>query len=550
MKKYDIISIVGILLYAFIMWYFMLPPLNLHSPLFWVYIINIGIITAIVFGINSLKKINVINMVLKGNKLKISNNFSVRLFSIIGITICVLLIINFINSPIFMSSKYATRISVDETHSFTEDIAPVDFSKTPLLDKDSSQKLGDRIMGQATEWVSQFYVSDLYTQINYNDSIVRVTPIEYAGLIKYFANHNEGIKGYIKVDSVNGSSELVTIKHGMKYMPSAYFFENLRRKLRIDYPTTIFDEANFEIDNDGNPYWIVPTVKYAGIGLRKEIDGAVILNPVTGESKKYKLEEIPSWVDHVYPSELIIEQMNDWGEFGGGFINSIFGQKNVVNTTEGYNYLVMDDDVYLYTGITSVSTDESNLGFILSNLRTKETRYYIAPGAEEYSAMASSEGLVQEKGYISSFPLLINLNGKPTYLMSLKDNAGLVKMYAFVDVTDYQKVVVNDSSLGIEAAAKKYLGESISTHDETKIEPKNITVNSITSAVIDGNTYYYITDEELLKYFASIKINKELLPFLNKGSKVTIKALDGEVKEIISITARWYLFFLVFNKFF
>lgn len=536
MKKNYVIRIVFFVICSFLLWYFMLPPLNLHSPSFWVYFFLVGIFATFLFGISSFESEKVISMVLKGNKVRSSIPFlPVKIISGMGILIILLFGINFFNSPLFQSKKYASRIAVDSTHSFTEDIALVDFTKTPLLDKDSSQKLGDRIMGQATEWVSQFYVSDLYTQINYQDQIIRVTPIEYDGLFKYFANHKEGIKGYIKVDSVNGASELVTLNEGMKYMPSSYFFENLYRKLRLTYPTLIFDDPCFEIDNDGNPYWIVPVVSYTAIGLRKDIVGVVILDPVTGESKRYSLEEIPSWVDHVFSADLIIEQMDDWGEYGGGFINSIFGQKNVVNTTEGYNYLVMDDDVYLYTGITSVSSDESNLGFILANLRTKETHYYIAPGAEEYSAMGSAEGLVQEKNYKASFPLLINLNGKPTYLLSLKDNAGLVKMYAFVDVADYQKVVVSDSSLGIDVAVKKYLGEAGSSSSNSEVETKNILIESIETGVIDGNTYYFMTDSDKKYYSSSIKINRDLLPFLKKGDKVVIQYSEGNVREILTI---------------
>ena len=316
--------------------------------------------------------------------------------------------------------------------------------------------------------MSQFTVSDLYTQINYNDEITRVTPLEYANVIKYFTNHKSGVPGYIKVNSVTGKTELVRLDQGMKYMPSAILNENLYRKLRFSYLTEIFGEASFEIDNEGNPYWIVPTLKYTGVGLKKEVSGVIILDPKTGSSKKYNVGEIPSWVDHVYPSDLIIEELDDWGTYKNGFINSIFGQKGVVNTTDGYNYTVMNDDVYLYTGITSVASDESNIGFILCNLRTKETFFYSVSGAEEYSAMESAKGQVQQMNYDSTFPLLINLNNKPTYLLSLKDKAGLVKMYALVDVADYQKVVVTDSSEGIEKAIKNYLGNSvIGTNEKT-----------------------------------------------------------------------------------
>lgn len=528
MKK-NIISGVFIVLFALVLWYFMLPPINLSSPLFWVYLYLIFIF-AICILLSSKIRFS-INSVYLNEKVSWLSKAILGFFSVIA----VILIINFVCSPVFNSKKYATRITVDETTSFTDDIAPVDFTKIPLLDKESSQKLGDRIMGQATDWVSQFYVSDLYTQINYNDEIIRVTPIEYAGIIKYFSNRSEGIKGYITVDSVDGEAKLVTMDKGMHYMPSAYFFENLNRKLRISYPTTIFDDANFEIDNEGNPYWIIPTIKYVGVGLRKEITGVVILDAITGESKKYAVGEVPSWVDHVYSADLVIEQMDNWGEYKQGFVNSIFGQKGVVNTTDGYNYLVMEDDVYLYTGITSVSNDESNLGFVLINLRTKETHYYSAPGAEEYSAMASAEGLVQEKKYVASFPLLVNLNNRPTYLLSLKDDAGLVKMYAFVDVADYQKVVASDSSLGIEAAANKYLNETIDNTSSSKTLEKEITISSITTAVIDGNTYYYIVDTDNNRYQASVKINKNILPFLKKNDKIKIGYVEGKINQIIRI---------------
>lgn len=350
-------------------------------------------------------------------------------------------------------------------------------------------------------------------------------------LIKYFTNRSEGVAGYITVDSVDGESNLVRLENGMKYMPSAYFFENLYRKLRISYPFTIFGEVNFEIDDEGNPYWIAETLKYSGVGLKKEVTGVVILNPIDGTSTKYKVEEVPTWVDHVYSANLIIEQLNNWGKYKNGFLNSIFGQKDVVKTTTGYNYLTMNNDVYLYTGITSVSSDGSNIGFVLVNLRTKETKFYDVAGAEETAAMASAEGQVQQMNYTSTFPLLINLDNKPTYLMSLKDNAGLVKMYAFVDYTDYQRVVVTDSSEGIVKAAQNYLGGSITTGEELS---KTITIDAIRTAVLDGTTYYYLQSGDDI-YRASLKVNQTILPFLTVDSEITITYKESDVNEIVSI---------------
>ncbi len=529
MKKFDFLIVLLNVLIMGLLYYLFLPPLNVTSFDFWWFIFICSIVGFVSYALRS------------GTELVVRKKLNMKVFKIykyyfisVFVVFFLILFINFCFSPMFNAKSYSSRIEVDSTHEFTEDVKEVDFNKIPLIDKDSSRKLGDRKMGEFTSWVSQFYVNDLYTQINLNNEIVRVTPIEYDGIIKYFTNKDEGVKGYIKVNSVNGKSELVELDEGIKYLVSAYFSEDLYRKLRFSYLTEIFDTPTFEIDNEGNPYWIVPTVKYVGVGMKKEIDGVIALNAVTGESKKYDVKDVPSWIDHVYSASLIIDQINNWGEYRNGFLNSIFGQKDVVNTTEGYNYLVMDDDVYLYTGITSVSSDESNLGFVLVNMRTKETRYYLVPGAEEYSAMDSAEGLVQEKKYTASFPLLINLNGKATYLLSLKDDAGLVKMYAFVDVADYQKVVVSDASLGIEAAAEKYLGDELNSNKGEAMEDE-IVITDITSAVIDGNTYYYIVDKDNNFYKVSIKINSNLLPFLRSGDKVKINYRKSTINNITSI---------------
>lgn len=526
-EKFKILNVIITLIVGGCIYFFLLPPLNLSSPAFWGFIIAILVVYALLEFVG---KIN--------SQGKVVGNIKLPSRIVIAIILIVIGILglNFVLSPLFNSSSYAKRIDIDEDGDFYADIPLVNFKALPLLDKDSSRKLGDRVMGQMSELVSQFVVSDLYTQINYNDEIVRVTPLEYQDFIKYLTNRKNGVAGYILVDSVDGNAKLVKLDKGMKYMPSAFLFENLDRKLRFAYPTTIFGKMTFEIDNEGKPYWVVPTIKYEGIGLKKEVTGIIIFDPTNGKSKQYKTGKIPAWVDHVYDAELIIEQINNWGLYKGGYWNSLFGQKNVVATTEGYNYTIMNDDVYMYTGITSVVSDESNIGFVLCNLRTKETNYYKMPGAEEYSAMASAEGQVQQMRYTSTFPLLINLNNKATYLVSLKDAAGLVKMYGFIDVMNYQKVVVTDSAKGIEAAAEAYLGGVMIDVDESKLITKTITISTIANATISGNTYYYITDSEGKKYSVSISVDKKRLPFIVKGTKLEISyEKEQDVTDIIKI---------------
>ena len=530
--KLKIRNIILTLIIRGLLYFFLLPPINVTSMGFWIFVM---MLLFVFIFLTFMDKVRVTIIRIGKNDYRGLE----KLIVVLLIIPVMIMVVNFVLSPLFNSKSFSNRITViedTEENNFINDVSEVDFNSLPLLDKDSSSRLGDRVMGQMPELVSQFYVSNLYTQINYNNEIVRVTPLEYNGLFKYLSNYKAGVKGYITVNSVDGEANLVKLDEGMKYMPSAYLLKDLNRHLRFSYPTKIFGQKNFEIDNEGNPYWITPTLKYTGIELREEVEGLIITNAITGKSTYYDVSDVPSWVDHVYNASLIISMVNDWGKYKNGYWNSMFGQKNVVATTEGYNYMVMDDDVYLYTGITSVSSDESNLGFILTNLRTKETRFYSVPGAEEYSAMASATGQVQQMRYTSTFPLLINLNKRPTYLVSLKDDAGLVKMYGFVDVNDYQKVVVTDASKGIEAAAKNYLNNAVFDVDNSLLIEKSIVIKEISTANIDGNTYYYFVSDDSKKYYVSINVDSKKLPFVKVGDVLDIKVYnESDVTEIIDI---------------
>ena len=530
MKKIFYITLIELLV-AFLYFYIALPPININSSEFWSFIIFLLAVLLVLITLFNFTG----NFKSIFTKRRITE-YSKSMIVIVGLILIIVVgttVINFFCSPLFNAKSYANRITIDETGDFTKDIEQVNFNALPLLDRDSSEKLGDRVMGQMNDLVSQFRVSNQYTQINYNNDIIRVTSLEYADVIKWITNRKEGIKAYITVNSVDGESKLVRTTKGMKYMPSALFNEKLERKLRFDYPTTIFGKYKFEIDNEGNPFWIVPTIDYTAVGLKTKITGVIIFDPITGESNKYNTSEIPTWVDNAFDANLIIEQVDNWGTYKKGFFNSLFGQKEVVNTTEGYNYLAMNDDIYMYTGITSVLADESNLGFILTNMRTGETVFYSVPGAEEYSAMSSAEGQVQQMNYVSTFPLLINLNNRPTYLVSLKDAAGLVKMYGFVDVADYQKVVVTDASKGIEVAAQNYLNNNEIEIKEDTLTKKDIIIKEINEVVKSGNTYFYVTDENNKKYKVSINIS-DSLPFIKIGDKITIGYYESNI-EVIEI---------------
>ena len=395
----------------------------------------------------------------------------------------------------FRAGSYRDLLTV-ETGDFAADIKEISYDQIPMLDRDSAEKLGNRKLGELADMVSQFEVAGDYTQINYKGRPVRVTPLRYGDWIKWLNNRADGLPAYLIIDMVTQNVDVVRLDQGIRYTTAEHFSRNLGRYLRFHYPTYLFDTPAFEIDEEGNPFWVCPRIKKT-IGLfgGTDIAGAVLVNAVTGECTYYDAADVPAWVDHVYPAELIEQQYNYHGAYINGFINSLFGQRDVTVTTDGYNYLAIGDDVYMYTGITSVVSDESNIGFILSNQRTKETRFYTVAGAEEFSAMDSARGQVQQMNYTATFPLLLNIGGQPTYFVSLKDDAQLVKKYAMVNVQKYQVVAIGDTVSACEESYNNLLlTNGIKEKEEVKMDTGTIEgkITKIAQGVIDGDSHYYI----------------------------------------------------------
>lgn len=519
----------------FIAYWFILPPLNIQSSEMWIFLIFCIIFCVVV---NAFSQI----ISLFGTKSSYERRAALKNvgkpIKIAACTIACILVFSavasLIGAQIFNASRYVKLITPQDGD-FTTDVAEINRTQIPVVDRDTASRLGQRKLGEISDLVSQFVIEDDYTQINYNGKPVRVTPLAYGDIIKWFNNNRDGIPAYITVDMTTQETSLVRLDEGIKYSPSEYFMRNLYRYLRFNYPTKIFDNISFEIDENGTPYWVASCAKFKiGIWSGRDINGAVLLNAVTGDSKYYSLEDIPSWVDQVYSADMVMQQLIYNGKYRSGYFNSIFGQKGVLQPTDGYNYLAINDDVYLYTGITSVTSDESNVGFVLTNLRTKETKYYAIPGAEEYSAMDSAEGQVQHLKYSATFPLLLNISDRPTYFMSLKDGAGLVKMYAFVDVSQYQIVGTGNT---VEEARTDYINKlknenlNIDNTEETIVSG---IIESVSSAVVEGNTNYYIKlkDDNNI-YVAPINLSDKL-PFAK--SEDYIEMTINSIEDIVTVS--------------
>lgn len=534
-----LINILVTLIFGAVYFYFALPAINLHDRSLYVFVGVLCIVYCVCalvtsgFNLERSEGIRGYFKFIKSQCLPIGILFAVLIVvAIVGMVI---------SMPIFRAGAYRDLLNV-ETGNFTTDVAEVSYDEIPMLDKDSAERLGDRKLGELSDMVSQFEVSDGYTQINYLGRPVRVTYLQYGDFFKWLNNRSEGLPAYIRIDMVTQEVEVVRLSdlgmEGMKYSPSELFNRKLERHLRLNYPTFMFSDSTFEIDENGRPYWVCPKVEMT-IGLfgGTDINGAVLVDAITGESVYYAAEEIPTWVDRVYLAELIMEQYDYHGMFVNGFLNSIFGQKEVTVTTDGYNYIAMNDDVYMYTGVTSVSSDQSNIGFLLSNQRTKETVYYEAPGAIEASAKSSAQGVVQDLGYTATFPLLLNVAGEPTYFMSLKDASQLVKQYAMVNVAQYQIVATGITVAECESNYLKLLMASgITTEEELPQTEVSGVVDEIRTMVVEGTTYFCIRLKgEDVFYSISASDYPEVVT-LNTGERVTIEhqmPVEGEEYRLL-----------------
>ncbi len=524
--KKRLLLTVAIILVLGIYYYVALPAINIHCSGFWVFLIVLGLLLAGVF----IQKKHLSRYELKESKgLKI-------ILGIVGLIVAVYLIGMLLSSPVVNAKKYQQLMTV-ETGEFAQDIEELSFDQIPLLDRDSAALLGNRKMGSMVDMVSQFEVDELYSQINYKDRPVRVSPLKYASIIKWFTNQSEGIPAYITIDMATQNTELVKLDEGMKYTTSDHFNRNIYRHLRFRYPTYIFNDLSFEVDDNGVPYWICP-VKQFNIGLfgGETVGRVVLCNAVTGETQDYAIEDVPQWVDRAYSADLLVELYDYHGTLKHGFFNSVLGQKDCLKTTDGYNYLAIDDDVWVYTGVTSITGDQSNVGFVLMNQRTMETKFYEVEGATEASAMSSAEGQVQNLHYTATFPLLLNISGEPTYFIALKDDAGLVKKYAMVNVQKYQIVAIGDTVSECEENYGTLMYENgIKQTPEDTRDIKSLTapITKIAQGVVEGNSHYYIMVEGSDAIFDIPVVDFIDIIRYNVGDEVTLEYKEGEQSNTV-----------------
>lgn len=515
-----------------IYWALFRPPLNFKSGETWFMVIIALIITCVILFF--------LDNEFQGDTTNPTR--SIIYFTLLIILIGILMAI--ISSPVFQAKALQSRLNVKETKEFTDIVEDFDIDSIPRIDKSVAENLANRKLGELEDVVSQFETDEYSTLINYNNKPYRVIPLKYASFMKFFNNYQNGIPGYILIDLISQEATYVKLKEGMKYSPSAYFKTDLNKHIKSYYPKAILGEYNFEIDDEGTPYWIVPEIKHNfGFGV-DTVENVIVVNAINGDTTRYSISNVPEWIDRALNTHTVLLQIDDWGQYKDGFLNSIWGQKGVKQATNLYNFIIQDNDVYLYTGITSANgSDQSNIGFFLVNMRTGEASYTSCASVNEESAKKAAQAIYPEKQYTATDPLLLNIDGKPTYCTSLKDKAGLVKVYAFVYAVDYTVIGYASEQEGMEKAIKNYKlaleGKSFNstnTSEDISTEETVVTLEEITfkveeqnfkEIIIDGTTSYYIEYNNNV-YIVPITANPKAFVNLSAGAEITAKAIFKE----------------------
>ena len=541
--RLQIIAVSVMLLVGAVSYYLTLIPLNLRSTSFWWFIFWLALVYTV-----TLYVARVFSRMLSGYAIFPAENFKAGFLRVVGrssriglalIVIPVLVVIfgSIISSTFFNARAYAGIIDVKEAV-FKDDMPESDsVTNIALMDSSSAIIIGNKKLGELSHVVSQYEVSVNYTQINYHGVPRKVSNLEHADFFKWLNNREKGIPGYVMVDPVNATADYVEFDEPIRYVESAYFGDDLHRKLRFSYPTKIFGSTRFEVDESGNPRYVVACLSpKVGLFGALDVSEVIIFNPIDGTSEIYDVEDTPSWVDAVYDGDLATKKYDWFGKLSGGFWNSIIGNVDCKRTTEDYGYIAIGDDIWYYTGVTSLTSDESNIGFMLCNARTGEYKYYQVAGADEAAAMGSAEGKLQHMGYRASFPALINVGGSATYVMVLKDNSGLVKSYALVNVEHYEIVATGDTQTAAFAEYRKLL--SASGAIENVGAEYSVTVTRIADYVRDGETVFYFYASDGVVYSATLS-DDESLVLISEGDSVTFRAEEtatAGIRRVISYT--------------
>lgn len=361
----------------------------------------------------------------------------------IGLIVVVGFAIFWLVQPLFLADVKFDLADGEEVS--VDDLQPVNEENIPIVPRSYAQYRSDVLMGQLDN--PAFYNLGETRIQRVDDSLYWITPIEYDGFFRWL--RSDFVPGYIRVSAENPREEPELVYTELNYVPSGFFHENLERHVRLEHPDVVMLDTTFEIDEEGNPFYIISYGHFTEFRRVAEVDGVITVDPESGETTQYEVENAPEWINRIYPPN-IAEERNTWfGIYKQGLINRFFGREGLTQPTEWG----ADDSV---TGVVNADlqlswfTDHMRLqnegqeasnsmvGFTMFDARTGELNYFRdASGMlNGRTAMNLAERTFRRDDYVPGTPSLYNIYGQYTWVVPLMDRNSVFRQVMLVSARD------------------------------------------------------------------------------------------------------------------
>ncbi len=397
------------------------------------------------------------------------------------------------------ASEYAGLVGEIEERTWSEDTQPLDPEHIRLVPSELASYRAEQALGNAPGAIgSQFSLSDRATLQMIAGELWYVIPLDFRGFGSW--SSSDGAPGYIQVhaEELDRDVIVVTDKH-YRYMPGAFFSDNLERyawNLDMTRPVT---DWTFEIDDDGHAWWIATIVDYRVMYWGAVGTGVLLVDPETGETETYASGDMPEWIDRMAPASIVQDNLHSYGTLSGGWWNRVFSGSNLMEPetpTIAYGH---DGRFYWVTAMTSNNVaDQSMLGLMYTD-RTGHTVYYRNAGATLEAVDHAVDNEVAYMHQHASGPVLYNVRGHMTAIVPILGEAHTYQGVAFVDIANVQHIAIDEHPLEALREYERLIGSSGEHADVDERHDLRVvsdTVFRIGSDVRDGHTVYSLVLED------------------------------------------------------
>jgi len=450
------------------------------------------------------------------------------------------LLVGFFSWGAFHADAYEAQLGAEKDSSFNAALPPIDIRQAPLVSEDMARRSAEKRLSEIPSLGSQVVIGPFEKQI-VRGQLQWVAFLEHSGFFRWL--DRKTTPGYVTVSATDATdvklvTEIKGKKLALRYLDSAYFGDEISRHVYFNGHKTLgLSEFIPEIDDDGVPYMVVPLHDNTIGADGSEIASVAVVDVQTGDIKDYDLKNLPAWVDRAQPAAFVKDQIENRGGYVHGWMN--MSHQDEFTASDDPDLVFSGGKAYWYQGIRSVGNANAIIGFYLIDSRTKAARKFDLSGTTEEGAKKAAEGVLPEKHYTATNPLPFSVDGRPTFVMALRDGSGIPRAYGMVNVETYQIVAVSDT---LQETLRKYQSQlnngSGRMGVNSQVSQKVLAGKIARIGHVDhgGNTQFFLTlDSETSHIFVLDASVSDKLSLAEKGDSVVVSFEAGDA-QVASVT--------------